>query len=83
MLHTKYQGYWPFLVPENKIFKGLIPYMVMAAILVMFCFIYLSYVGTGFAGLNQYLARINISCSRTQHSEAGEARTVSSQVLYH
>ena len=34
MLHTKYQGLWP-LVPEKKIFKGFIPYMGMAAILVM------------------------------------------------
>ena len=25
-------------------------------------------------GLNQYLARINVSCSRTQHNDAGEAR---------
>ena len=34
-----------------------------------------SYVGTGLPGLNQYLARINVSCSRTQCSDAGEART--------
>ena len=38
-------------------------------------------------GLNQYQARINVSCSRTQHSDAGEARTrspsVSIQALYH
>ena len=32
-----------------------------------------SYVGTGLSWLNQYLARINMSCSRTQHSDAGEA----------
>ena len=46
-----------------------------------------SYVGTGLPGLNQYKARINVSCSRTQRSDAGEARTcgpsVSSQALYH
>ena len=46
-----------------------------------------SYVGTGLPGLNQYKARINVSCSRTQHSDAGKARTpdpsVSSQALYH
>ena len=34
-----------------------------------------SYVGTGLPGLNQYLARINVSCSRTQRSKADEART--------
>ena len=47
----------------------------------------LSYIGTGFPGLNQYWARINLSCLRTQGSDAGEARTrgpsVSSQALYH
>ena len=39
----------------------------------------------GVPGLNQYLARINVSCSRTQHSDAGEVRTRthSSQALYH
>ena len=46
-----------------------------------------SYVGTGLPGLNQYQARINLSCSKTQHSDAGEARTsnlsVSSQALYY
>ena len=46
-----------------------------------------SFVGTGLPGLNQYYARINVSCSRTQHSNAGEARTygpsVWSQALYH
>ena len=46
-----------------------------------------SYVGTVLHGLNQYLARINVSCSRTQRSDAGEALTsgplVSSQALYH
>ena len=26
---------------------------------------FVSYVGTGLLGLNQYLARINVSCSRT------------------
>ena len=47
---------------------------------------FFSYVGTGLPGLNQYQARINVSCSRTQHRDASEARTwgpsVSSQVLY-
>ena len=45
------------------------------------------YVGTGLPGLNQYLARIYVSCTRTQGSDACEARTpgssVSSQALYH
>ena len=31
--------------------------------------------GTGLAGLNLYSARINVSCSRAQHSDAGEAPT--------
>ena len=48
---------------------------------------FFSYVGTGLPGLNQYKARINVSCSRTQCSDAGEARvrcpSVSSQALYH
>ena len=60
-----------------------------------FCFIWFfmshqqsfSYVGTGLPGLNQKKARINVSCSRTQCSDAGEARTsgpsVSSQALHH
>ena len=47
----------------------------------------ISYVGTGLPGLNQYYARINVSCSRTQRSDPGEARTwgplVSSQALFH
>ena len=34
---------------------------------------FFSYVGTGLPGLNQYSARIKVSCSRTQHSVAGEA----------
>ena len=29
----------------------------------------------GLPGLNQDLARINVPCSRTQHSDASEART--------
>ena len=33
-----------------------------------------SYVGMGLPGFNQYLARINVSCSKTQGSDAGEAR---------
>ena len=34
MLHTKSQGHWTF-VQEKKIFKEFLPYMGMAAILVM------------------------------------------------
>ena len=30
----------------------------------------------GLPGLNQYLARIKLSCSKTQHSDAGEAQTI-------
>ena len=33
--------------------------------------------GMGLPGWNQYLARINVTFSRTQHSDAGEARTLS------
>ena len=33
-----------------------------------------SYVGTGLPGPNQYYARINVSCSMTRRSDAGEAR---------
>ena len=48
---------------------------------------FFSYVGTGLPGLNQYWARINESWSRTQCSNAGEARirnpSVLSQALYH
>ena len=46
-----------------------------------------SYVGTGLPGLNQYYARINVSCSRTttQWCRWGTTRdpSVSSQALYH
>ena len=46
-----------------------------------------SYKGMGLPGLNQDKARINVSCSRTQRSDAGDALTqgpsVSSQALYH
>ena len=46
-----------------------------------------SYVGTGLPGLNQYEVRINVACSRKQHSDACEARTrglsVSRQACYH
>ena len=35
---------------------------------------FFSYAGTGLPGLNQYYARINVSFSRTQGSDAGEAR---------
>ena len=34
MLHTKFHGSRP-MVPEKKIFEGFLPYMGMAAILVM------------------------------------------------
>ena len=34
-----------------------------------------SYVGMGLPGVNQYYSRINVSCSRTQRSIVGEART--------
>ena len=34
---------------------------------------FFSYVGTGLTGLNQFKARINVSCSWTQRSDAGEA----------
>ena len=44
-----------------------------------------SYVGAGLPGMNQYLARINVS--RTQHSDDSEAPTRDpsflSQALYH
>ena len=67
------------------------------AILLFFCLIwfdslhpsqqFISYVGTALPWLNQYLARINVSCSRTQCSDASEAQThspsVSSQALYY
>ena len=47
---------------------------------------FFSYVRTGFPGMKQYLARINVSCSSTQHNDAGEAQThfplVLSQALY-
>ena len=43
-------------------------------------------VGTGRPGLKQYLARINVTCSRTHCNAAGESRTcrpsVSNQALY-
>ena len=46
-----------------------------------------SYKGMDLPRSNQYLARINVSCSRTQRSDAVEAGTrgssVSSQGLYH
>ena len=48
---------------------------------------FFSYIRMGLPGLNQYLARINVSCSGTQHSDADEAGTrslsVSSQALNH
>ena len=46
-----------------------------------------NHVKTGLPGLNQYLARINVPCSRTQRSDTSEAQTrsplVFSQALYH
>ena len=46
---------------------------------------YFIYVGMGLPEMIQYLARINVPCSRTQCSDAGEAQTcglsVSSQAL--
>ena len=46
---------------------------------------FFSDVGTGLPEVSQYYARINVSCARTQRSDAGEARThypsVSSQAL--
>ena len=48
---------------------------------------FFSYAGTCLPGLNQYKARINVSCTSTEHSDPGEAWTfnpsVSSQALYH
>ena len=45
---------------------------------------FFSYVGTGLPGLNQYKARINVSCSRTQYSEARTPNpSISRQALYH
>ena len=45
------------------------------------------YVRTGLPWLNQYQARINVSCSMTQRSDAGEAQTlnpsISREALYH
>ena len=47
---------------------------------------FFSYDGMGLSGLNQYKARNNVSCSRTQHSDTSKARTckpsVSIQALY-
>ena len=46
-----------------------------------------SYARTGLIGLNQYKAMMNVSCSRAQRSDAGEARirnhSVLSIALYH
>ena len=39
------------------------------------------HVGMDLPGLNQYLARINVSCSRTQCSDTGEAQTCGPLVL--
>ena len=48
---------------------------------------FFSYIRTGLPVLNQYQTRINVSCSRTQCSDAGEAQTsnpsVLSQAPYH
>ena len=55
-------------------------YMVHQALVCLICFFTshqqsFSYMETDFPELNQYYARINVSCSRTQRSDAGEART--------
>ena len=46
-----------------------------------------SYIMRGLPGLNQYLARVKVSCSRTQCSDAGEVwirdPSVTSEALYH
>ena len=34
---------------------------------------FFSHVGAGLPVFNQYYARINVSCLRTQHNDAGEA----------
>ena len=48
---------------------------------------FFSHVGTGLPGLNHYKAEDKVSCSRTQCSASGEARTCNpsiwSQALYH
>ena len=41
---------------------------------------YFSYVGTVLPVLNKYLARINVSCSRTQYNDTDEARTLGPSV---
>ena len=38
------------------------------------------YFGMGVPRLNQYFARINVSCSRTQRSDTSEARTLNLSV---
>ena len=43
---------------------------------------FFTYVGKGLPGFNHYKARINVSYSRTQSSDAGEARTKKKQQLY-
>ena len=43
MLHTKYVKISPPVL-EKKIFEGFLPYIGMAAILVMFCFFVLIFV---------------------------------------
>ena len=40
-----------------------------------------SCIGMGLPELNHKLARINVSCSRTQHSDTGEAQTRAPSVL--
>ena len=41
---------------------------------------YFSYVGTVLPVLKKYLARINVSCSRTQYNDTDEARTLGPSV---
>ena len=43
---------------------------------------FFSYVGTGLPELNQYLTRINVVCSRTKHSDAGEVQTRRIQIKF-
>ena len=72
--------------------QAMLLYLVYEQGMLFFCSLhpsqqFFSYVGTGFPGLKQYLAWINVSCSRTQHRDKGEARTncpsVSSQAFFH
>ena len=92
--HCKRVQFKNYLISQPKhMFKTDVTYLDLYFV---FCLIWIfrshhqcfSYVGTCLPGLNHYKARItNVSCSRTQRSDAGETRTsrplVSSQALYH